>query len=85
MNMIQIRAQNSIWGHVALLGGFGLFLYHLLNMLACCCCLNTKFENYLASELFTISEIMDAADKGEAAEQVSSSSMTMKRSSVPSG
>lgn len=77
--MVDFTANNSIWVHVALLGGFAICLYLLLNMIVCCC-VSKKFENYLASELFTISELVEGVDK----DQVDSSSMTMKRSSTPS-
>ena len=58
---IQFRAENSAWGYVALVGGFGIVLYYVFNFIVCCC-VNKKFENYLVSELYTATEPGGAAE-----------------------
>ena len=47
----QFQAHNSIWGIVALTGGFAIVLYYVFNFIVCCL-VTKKFENYLASELY---------------------------------
>lgn len=49
------RATNSVWVDTAMLGGFAIVLYFVLNMIVCCC-VNKKFENYLVSELYMATE-----------------------------
>ena len=77
--VVDIKAEVNLLFAFALLGGFALVFYIILDMIVCCCTY-TKFENYLASELFTISELVD----GENDQGGSSSSMTMKRGHTPS-
>lgn len=77
--MAELRIENSVWMQVALLGGFGIVFYYFLGMFVCCLT-ETKFENYLASELFSIAEIMEGDEQSTA-----SSKMTMKRGSTSSG
>ena len=60
-NQVELRVHNSIWVHLAILGGFAVVLYYVLGMIVCCC-VSTKFENYLASELYMATEaVVNAA------------------------
>ena len=60
-------ANNTIWGHLAFLGGFAIVLYYILGMFVCCCT-SKKFENYLASELYMATEAVVNAEGQEVSE-----------------
>ena len=64
-HMNKLVAENSVFYWAGIWGGFALVLYFILCELESCCT-NSKFEHYMASELYMVEEIHVASDtKGE--------------------